>query len=235
MKRHFGLAAALVAVALLSAAVTARMVLVSRNVSAPNVVGSRPVEAYAAASRLGLSLTIESRRHDPAVPDGRVCAQEPAAGAPIKTSRAVRVTVSLGPAKVTVPAVSGRSLREARLLFEHAGLGTFRVVTTEDSTPAETVVMQDPPAGDVPTSGALTVTLLVSRGPASADYIMPDLISRPATATLHALQQAGLRIADVTYRSYPGAPAGIILKQTPAAGFRVTPRTIVAVEVSSTS
>ena len=51
---------------------------------------------------------------------------------------------------------------------------------------------------------------------------MPDLISRPATATLHALRQAGLRIADVTYRSYPGAPAGMILKQTPAAGFRVT-------------
>ena len=140
----------------------------------------------------------------------------------------MRVVVSLGPARVNVPPVTGRSLREARLLLEHAGLGSFRVVTTEDTTPAETVVMQEPPAGDAPMTQSMAVTLLVSRGPASADYIMPDLISRPAAATLLALQQAGLRVADVQYRSYPGAPAGVILKQTPLAGFRVTPRTIVA-------
>ena len=231
-RQRTGIGAAVLFVALASAALTARMLLRSRSVSAPELVGSRPVEAYAAASRLGLSLIVASRRHDDAVPEGRIASQEPAAGAPIKTSRSVRVVVSLGPARVNVPPVTGRSLREARLLLEHAGLGSFRVVTTEDTTPAETVVMQEPPAGDAPMTQSMAVTLLVSRGPASADYIMPDLISRPAAATLLALQQAGLRIADVQYRSYPGAPAGVILKQTPLAGFRVTPRTIVAVEVS---
>ncbi len=218
-----------------SAIVTARVLLGSRLVTAPELIGARPAEAYAAASRLGLRLAIEGRRHDPAVAEGRVCAQDPKPGASIKNSRALRVSVSLGPKRVTVPAVAGRSLREAQLLLEHAGLGTFRVVTTEDVTPAETVVMQDPPAGEAPLRDPVAVTLLVSRGPASADYVMPDLIGRPAEGTLQALQQAGLRTADIVYRSYPGAPPGIILKQAPTAGFRVTPRTVVAVEVSGSA
>lgn len=234
-KTRITLAVGLLAVTALSAGTTAFMLLRSRLVTAPSLLGARPIEASATADRLGLRLIVANRKHDPAVPEGRICSQKPAPGSSIKNSRALRVSVSLGPPKVRVPDVAGRSLREARLLLEPAGLGALRVVTTEHVTPAETVILQDPVAGEMPAANSQGVTLLVSRGPASADYIMPDLISRPAKATLEVLQHAGLRIADVTYRVYPGAPEGIILKQSPEAGFRVTPRTIVTVEVSGAS
>lgn len=233
--RVLWIAAGLAAVFALSAFATMRTVLASRTLEAPSLVGARPSEAYAAAARMGLRLTVDGRRHDPTIPAGVVCAQEPAPGNAIKSSRALRVIVSLGPRRVSVPAVAGRLLREARVLLDRAGLSEFRVVTAEDITPEGTVILQDPPPGEVDARQPVRPTLLVSRGPASADYVMPDLIGRPAAPVLAALQQAGLRIADLTYREYPGAAPGVVLKQSPQAGFRVTPRTIVTVEVNGAS
>jgi beta-lactam-binding protein with PASTA domain len=64
---------------------------------------------------------------------------------------------------------------------------------------------------------------------------MPDLIGLPAGPAAEALQGAGLRIADVINRAYPGAAPGTVLKQTPLPGFRVGPRTPVYLEVSAES
>jgi beta-lactam-binding protein with PASTA domain len=61
---------------------------------------------------------------------------------------------------------------------------------------------------------------------------MPDLIGRDAAAVLPALQGAGLKVADVRYRTYPGVPSGIVLRQTPSAGYPVSPRGAVLLEVS---
>jgi beta-lactam-binding protein with PASTA domain len=62
--------------------------------------------------------------------------------------------------------------------------------------------------------------------------MMPDLIGRPADDVLAALQQAGLKVADVRYRTYPGVAVGIVLRQTPPAGHRVSPRGSVSLDVS---
>ena len=37
---------------------------------------------------------------------------------------------------------------------------------------------------------------------------MPDLIGRPADAVLDRLRAAGLKVAEVRYRSYPGVAPG---------------------------
>jgi beta-lactam-binding protein with PASTA domain len=61
---------------------------------------------------------------------------------------------------------------------------------------------------------------------------MPDLIGREAGPVLLALQSAGLKVSDVRYRTYPGVEPGIILRQTPPAGYPVTPRAAVLLDVS---
>jgi beta-lactam-binding protein with PASTA domain len=61
---------------------------------------------------------------------------------------------------------------------------------------------------------------------------MPDLIGRDAGAVLRALQAAGLKVSDVRSRTYPGVAPGIVLRQTPAAGSRVSPRGAVLLDVS---
>jgi beta-lactam-binding protein with PASTA domain len=46
------------------------------------------------------------------------------------------------------------------------------------------------------------------------------------------LQSAGLKVGDVRYRSYPGVAPGIVLRQVPAAGYRVDARTPLTLDVS---
>lgn len=228
--RNALLALGLAATATLSAAVTMRVVLSSRDVAVPSLVGHTVPDAGALSAQRGLMVRIEGRRHDPSVPTERVVAQEPPPGAALKAHRAVRVWVSLGPRRVRVPAVEGDSARSARIALEQSGVPVARVVEIEDAAPEGIVLVQRPAAGEADVS--LGASLLVSLGPSGASYVMPDLIGHEAAAAVSALQAAGLKVGDVRYRSYPGVAPGIVLRQVPAAGHRVSARTPLALDVS---
>jgi serine/threonine-protein kinase len=229
--RNALLGAALLATLGASALVTMRVVLSSRDVAVPSLAGRRLADAGAQAAQRGLALRVEGRRHDPAVPAEHVVAQEPPPGATLKAHRAVRVWVSLGPRRVTVPVVEGTTARTARLALEQAGVPVARVVEIEEGAPEGTVLAQRPPAGEVDLSEG-GASLLVSRGRGGASYVMPDLIGREAAAVLASLRAAGLKVTDVRYRSYPGVAPGIVLRQEPAAGHRVSARASVTLDVS---
>jgi beta-lactam-binding protein with PASTA domain len=229
--RNALLGAALLAVLAVSALFTMRVVLSSRDVAVPSLAGRALADANALAAQRGLALRIEGRRHDAAVPAEHVVAQEPPPGGTLKAHRAVRVWVSLGPRRVSVPPIEGGSARTARIALEQAGVPVARVVEIEDTATEGTVLVQRPPPGeaDLSSGGA---SLLVSRGPAGASYVMPDLIGREAGVVIAALQAAGLKVSDVRYRTYPGVEPGIVLRQTPLAGHPVSPRATLSLDVS---
>jgi len=224
------LAVALLATVSLSALVTMRAVLSSRVVTVPDLSGRRVREAGAMAATQGLQVRVEGKRHHPDVPVDRVAAQEPGPGSSLKASRSIRIWLSLGPRRVNVPPLEGQSLRSARLALHQAQVPLGRVAEVTSPDPEGTVLLQRPPAGEADDLG-LGVSLLVSRGPAGPDYLMPDLIGRPSDQVLPSLQLAGWRPA-VQYRSYPGIAPGIVLRQRPASGHRVGPRAGIALEIS---
>jgi serine/threonine-protein kinase len=222
---------ALLLVAGVSALGTMRVVLSSEEVVVPSVVAKSVPDAAALAARHGLSLRVEAKRHDAKIPADHVAAQEPAAGANLKSHRSIRVFVSVGPRKVAVPPLEGGSVRTARLSLDQGQVPLTRVVEVDDPSEEGTVLQQRPAPGDA--DGAVEgVSLLASRGPAAADYLMPDLIGRPADAVLDRLRAAGLKVSDVRFRTYPGVAPGIVLRQAPPAGHRVNTRAQVSLEVS---
>ena len=214
-----------------SALATMRVVLESRDVAVPALVGRSVRDAEAALQPRGLALRIEGRRHDPAVEADKVVAQEPPPGATLKSHRAVRLWLSLGPRRVSVPRVEGESVRTARAALEQAGIPVARVIEVRDPAPEGTVLVQRPPAGesDLAADGA---SLVVSRGPRDVSYVMPDLIGKDARPALALLERAGLKVSDVRYRSYPGVAPGIVLRQSPGAGQRVNARAALSLDVS---
>jgi beta-lactam-binding protein with PASTA domain len=46
------------------------------------------------------------------------------------------------------------------------------------------------------------------------------------------LRSRGFRVAVVGNHPYPGVPAGIVIRQTPAGGFQVAPGEAISLEVS---
>jgi beta-lactam-binding protein with PASTA domain len=232
--RNALLGTSVAAAAATSALVTMRVVLSARDVAVPALVGRPLAEAEAQAQRRALVLRIEGRRHDASVAADRIVAQEPPAGAALKAHRAVRVWVSLGPRRATVPPVEGQSARTARIALEQGGVPVDRMVEVVDAAAEGIVIVQRPPPGeaDVSSGGA---SLLVSRGPGGTSFVMPDLIGREASLAMGVLQSAGLKVGDVRYRSYPGVAPGIVLRQVPAAGYRVDARTTLTLDVSKAS
>jgi beta-lactam-binding protein with PASTA domain len=231
MARNALLGVALLAAAGTSALVTMRVVLSARDVAVPSLVGRPLADADAQAQRRTLVLRIEGRRHDTSIAADRIVAQEPPAGAALKAHRAVRVWVSLGPRRATVPPVEGQSARAARIALEEGGVPVDRMVEVADASPEGTVIVQRPSPGEVDLSAG-GASLLVSRGRGGASFVMPDLIGREASAAVDLLQAAGLKVGDVRYRTYPGVAPGIVLRQVPAAGYRVDARTALTLDVS---
>jgi serine/threonine-protein kinase len=231
LARNALLGAVLLATLGVSAVVTMRVVLSARDVAVPGLVGHALPEASGLAAQRGLAIQVEGRRHDASVAADHVIAQEPPPGGTLKAHRHVRVWVSLGRRRVTVPRVEGQSVRTARIALEQAGLHVARVVEVGDSAPEDQVLIQHPPAGETDVSGD-GASLLVSRGGGRAAYVMPDLIGHPAERVMASLLAAGFKVADVRYRTYPGVAPGIVLRQLPPAGHRIDPRTALSLDVS---
>jgi len=226
------LAVALAITAGLSALTTMRVVLKAQEVSVPLLLGRRVPDAGTVASRHKLLLRVEGKRNDPRMAADLIVEQDPPPGSLLKTQRSVRVWVSLGPRRLSVPAVEGESLRSGRLTLEQAGVNVGRILEVTNAAEEGTILLQRPPAGDTDRLSEEGASLLVSRGPGNRDFVMPDLIGRRADAVLVWLREAGLNVTDVNYKPYLGVEPGVVLRQTPPSGYRVTPRGAVALEVS---
>jgi serine/threonine-protein kinase len=96
------------------------------------------------------------------------------------------------------------------------------------SFPSDVIVAQDPP----PNSPGSRVSLLVNRAEQATNYVMPDLIGVNGERAATLLRSKGFRVAVVASAPYPGVAAGIVLRQSPQAGFQIAPGEPISIEVS---
>jgi serine/threonine-protein kinase len=207
-----------------------RVAIRAREVKVPDIRGKSVAEATAQLTQAGLSLKIDpARRPDATVPADHVLTQDPDAGTVIRNQRPVRVRVSDGQRDPTVPSIVGQPERSADV-----ALSTDKVSITGRSEirtatyPQDTIVAVDPPVKN----RAAAVTLLINRGTQGASYVMPDLIGVFGAQAEAILRRNGFRVGASTRVPYPGIPPGIVVRQTPQAGFQVEYGAPIALEVS---
>jgi beta-lactam-binding protein with PASTA domain len=215
---------------LLFAAAAMRVALRAREVQVPNLTDRTMNEATAIAADLGLTLKVDdTRRTDPKVAAGRVLAQEPAAGSTARRQRTLKVWLSAGQKSTTVPLLIGETERTAQLRLSQDGLMLSDVaeIRSQNFAP-DVIVAQTPPAKTV----AGRVALLVNRGERGASYVMPDLIGVNGDRAAEILRDRGFRVAVVGAMPYPGIAAGVVIRQSPQAGFQIGPGEPISLEVS---
>ncbi len=224
------IAAALVATYGVSAIVSMRVALRSREVQVPNLVNHTANEATALAGSLGLTVRVDDlRRPDPKVAAGKVLAQDPAAGSTARQQRSIRIWLSAGQRAATVPALVGETERTAQLRLVQDGLALSGMSEIRSQTFApDIIVAQTPPAK----AASGQVALLVNRGERGASYVMPDLIGANGDRAAEILREHNFRVAVVGSTPYPGVAAGIVIRQSPQGGFQVGPGEPIALEVS---
>jgi len=215
---------------LLFAAVAMRLALRAREVGVPDLKGRSVAEATTVLTSLGLALTVEQGpKIDPRIPAGAIVGQEPASGVKTRRQRSVRVWLSGGPRPTRVPSLVGVNARaaEARLSQDQLSVTEIAEIRSRDY-PSESVVAQSPP----PDSEGSAVALLVNRGEPDVRFVMPDVIGIGGNRAADILRGYGFRVAVVAEQPYPGVPPGIVLRQSPPAGFQIAPGEPISLEVS---
>jgi serine/threonine-protein kinase len=137
--------------------------------------------------------------------------------------------VSLGKNAPTVPDLMGQTDRTAQVRLQQDGLALAVLDEIRSAEyPADVVVAQTPAAG----ARADRVSLLVNRADRGATFVMPDLIGVDGERAADYLRTRGFRVAVVGDHPYPGVPAGVVIRQTPAGGFQIAPGEAISLEVS---
>ena len=126
----------------------------------PKIVGEKLETAIAMLEEKGLEVKF-IEQNDEKVEQGYVISQEPAADVEVAGKSVVTIYVSKGINMVTVPDVLGKTEKDARKLIEEAGLTLVAVVSEEDTTKEDNVIIkQTLQAGDqVEEKTEITLTL----------------------------------------------------------------------------
>jgi serine/threonine-protein kinase len=224
------LAVALIVTYFVFAATSMRLALRARDVEVPNLVNRTASEATNLAAVAGLTLRVDDmRRIDPKIEAGHVLVQEPRAGSVTRASHVIKVWLSAGPRATTVPLLVGQTQRTAELDVARDGLAIAGMAEIHSTDyPADTVVAQVPGGR----GSAAGVVVLVNRADEGPSYVMPDLIGLHGDQAAEILRAHGFRVAVVASSPYPGVGPGIVLRQTPQAGFQLAQSQPVSLEVS---
>lgn len=140
----------------------------------------------------------------------------------------VDLTVSGGPGQVEIPDVTGQTREQAEQSLDDAGLGVTVETRTSSDVPSDSVIETSPPAGEMVRRGS-QVTLIVSKGPGQVS--VPPVVGETRSAAEQQLSAVGLQSTSSEQSS--DRPAGEVISQSPNAGTKVDPGSVISLGVSS--
>ncbi|HXG45796.1 MAG TPA: PASTA domain-containing protein [Gemmatimonadales bacterium] len=203
--------------------------LFSRDRSVPRVIGDGVNEARRRLEAQGFRPRVDEEQADPTAPRGEVIWQDPPPLTVAPPNTQVSLIVSAGPSEVGVPDVVGFPGPLAERVLRAGGFRLGRADTVPSVLEPGVVVGTRPPAGTGRPAGT-PIDLVISSGP--AELTVPGLVGLTVQQARERLEQAGLRLGEVTARTAPGRPAGTVIEQRPGGGTRAARGTRVDIILS---
>jgi eukaryotic-like serine/threonine-protein kinase len=150
----------------------------------------------------------------------------PSGGQEVELDTRIRLFISSGPAKVTVPDVTGLSRESAEDRITSEGLDVD--IREEESDEPEDRVISQSPAGGTQLERGQTVTITVSTGRPQVD--VPNVVNLSPAEASRALRNAGLNVSRRDRPVTDESQGGIVIDQSPPAGLEVDEgRTVIIV------
>ena len=224
----------LAGIAGVSAIVTMQFAVHREEVRVPDLQGMPVTTAISRVAALGLDLAVTERFYSTTLPAGGVLLQSPAPGASVRRGWQLAVAESLGPQKISVPDLRGKSEHDAILLLREKGLELGAIAHLPDNRVSPGTVLAQDPGPDARGADRRSVSLLLAEGeaPVPPAFVMPDEVGRTLGDAEAELAGAGLH-AEAAEGAPPGAQVlvspdgrpGTIVAQEPQDGARVDART----------
>jgi len=189
----------------------------SPEVQIPKVVGMNQAQALQVIEDAGLDPVIGGTSFKENVPQGSVILQRPGYGAVVKKGRRVYIYVSGGEPTVNVPALSGKSVRDAKFILERVGLKLGNVTEIASNSPKGIIVSQEFPIGLSIKRGA-SISVSVSAGAVEGTIEVPDLIGKSLSEAEKILADSSLKVGKINYQPSFSLLPNTIIDQYPSKG-----------------
>ncbi|MEV5890934.1 Stk1 family PASTA domain-containing Ser/Thr kinase [Nonomuraea fuscirosea] len=158
-------------------------------VTVPDLVGKNVAEAEQTIIGRGLLMRQADGKYDEKVAEGLVLSSDPAAKAELEKGSTVTLVLSLGPERIVVPDVSGRSSNEARAAIAKSGLtvGTVKRLPNQQ-VERDKVIRTSPQVGEK-VRKSTKINIFVSAG-----LVMPDVGGMPKDEAAGFLGGQGFKV-----------------------------------------
>jgi beta-lactam-binding protein with PASTA domain/predicted Ser/Thr protein kinase len=216
------------ALLLVAGAIVAGVLLFAggQKVTVPTVVGADQASAEAGLRQAGFKTNATAKTSQR--PKGEVIGQDPAGGSKADKGSTVDLTVSDGPAKVAVPAVTGLTVKSAVKRLEKRGLKAEQTPQSSTTVPKGRVISASPSEGQEVDTGS-AVSLTVSTGPEQAD--VPDVTGKSYDEAKSQLEAAGFKVTRKDQESADQDP-GTVLAQDHKSGTQAPQGTTIQLTVA---
>lgn len=201
-------------------------------VAMPNVVGLSKEEAQKEIENVKLKFEIEKEEYNKDVPEGFIISQDPTYMEKfnkVKQGSTVKVVVSKGEEKTTVPKVVGMEKDNAVKALEDAKL-KVEIVEESSKKVQEGYVISQETSPDTEAFAGDTIKIHVSTGVEKAT--VPDVIGKSQADAKKTLETQGFVVA-VTTSEDSSKENGIVLKQSLDSGKTVEKGSTVTITVNS--
>src|SRR5262249_37802576 len=139
----------------------------------------------------------------------------------------VRINISNGPKDVGVPDVRGQAYDSAASALQAQGFAVARNDVQSDQTAG--IVIDQSPAGNTFATPGSTITLTVSKGPAT--NTVPGVENRDVQTAKSTLAASGFKAHVVMQDTSDPTLDGIVISQNPTSGTQARPGTTITLVV----
>ena len=204
-----------------------------KEVDLPNVVGKQKEEAQKIIEEAKLVYEVEREEYNKDVQEGHVISQDPTYSEKyhaVKQGSTVKVVISKGTEKATVPKVVGQKKEDAIKTLEDAKLKA-EIIEETSKTVEEGYVISQETQENTEVSAGDTVKIHISTGTGIKQVTMTSVIGKEEATAKSELEDLGLK-ATIVYEENTSKDNGIVLKQSIDTGTTVDEGTTVTITVN---
>ena len=202
-------------------------------VQVPKLEGLSREQAESAAAQVGLNIEkpVEKIYH-PEVPENNVISQTPSAGKMIRQTREVSVTISKGTAEISLPDLTGETIREAEVILDNNDLKIGeKEFIYHKKIPEDTIIEQNPKPG-TQIKVEDKIKLIISKGIKPNMVKMPNFIGESLTNAENKIESIGLKIGNIEHKESTRFKENQIISQSHQSGKNIPENTRINLVVS---
>ena len=181
----------------------------------PSTVGGTYDEAMNSFTPLGLTAVVVENRYDEEIPKGKIIQSIPEGGGKVDAGGSVKLIVSKGPERYTIPSVKGLTPEAAQAAITKSPLTVGTITEVFNSDIPKGYVISSTPVSGTSVKRDATVDLIVSKG--IEQVALASYLGKSGEQALNELTQAGFNV-EAGYAFSETVPELAVISQNPAGG-----------------